>query len=50
MKKIDQNELINDIFKNLSKQNINVSGLRNTQSRLETLFVDITKNNKVDRV
>ncbi|MBT4964393.1 MAG: ABC transporter ATP-binding protein [Francisellaceae bacterium] len=39
---------INDIFNNLSKQNINVSGLRNTQSRLETLFVDITKNNKVD--
>lgn len=46
--KIAKSQPINDVFEELSKQNITVLSMRNKKNRLEELFVDITrKNNEV---
>ncbi|MFV2059244.1 MAG: ABC transporter ATP-binding protein [Gammaproteobacteria bacterium] len=40
---VENNQNINDLFKELSKQNISVSSLRSKSNRLEELFINLVK-------
>jgi len=44
--KLNKDESINNLFKDLEKQNIKISNLKNKSNRLEELFLDLVEGNK----
>ncbi len=45
---LHRQQSLNELFKQLSQQQISVSSLRNKTNRLETLFINLVENNKPD--
>jgi ABC-2 type transport system ATP-binding protein len=46
---LHKDQLLNDLFNELSKQQIKVSSMRNKTNRLEELFVNLIKENKAKK-